>query len=256
MNVVILAGGRGTRLGEETDTKPKPMVEIGSMPIIVHIMRHYARFGYNEFTIALGYKGHVLKTYFANYGLYTTDMVVRTATGDSCYAHPPADDWTIHLIDTGQDTQTGGRLGRLRGHLRGKGTFMLTYGDGVANVDIGRLVDFHKSHGRVATVTAVRPPGRFGAMTLKDGRVDLFKEKPQAGEGWINGGFFVFEPRMMDYISGDDTMLEQEPLERLAADGELMAYRHEGFWHAMDTGRDRDALNDLWDSGCAPWCLE
>ncbi len=253
MKVVILAGGRGSRLSEETYTKPKPMVEIGGMPILVHIMNIYARAGFKEFLLALGYRGDIIKDYFINHHLRSRDVTVDLRTGAVAYASEPVQDWLVHLVDTGQETLTGGRLARLKAQLSG-GTFMLTYGDGVADLDVAKVLAFHRAHRRLATVTAVRPPGRFGAMELDGPSVRQFKEKPQVGEGWINGGFFVFEPGVFDYLAeGDATVLEQHPLERLAADGQLAAFRHEGFWHAMDTVRDRDVLNDLWTSGAAPW---
>jgi glucose-1-phosphate cytidylyltransferase len=253
MKAVILAGGLGTRLAEETVVKPKPMVEVGGLPMLVHIMRIYARYGFNDFVIALGYKGEVIKDYFLNYHLRTSDLAVSLSSGKADFAARVRDDWTVRMFDTGDDTMTGGRLHRLESVLRPEGTFTLTYGDGVCDVDIKELVAFHRSHGKLATVTAVRPPARFGAIVMKENQVVDFHEKPQSNEGWINGGFFVFEPGVFDYLSGDATILEREPLERLAADGQLMAYRHGGFWHCMDTVRDRDALNELWRSGNAPW---
>lgn len=253
MKTVILAGGRGSRLSEETQTKPKPMVEIGGVPILVHIMRIYAAAGHREFLLALGYRGEIIKDYFVNYHLRNSDMTVNLRTGETTYQNPVVPDWTVHLADTGAETMTGGRLKRLEAALSPHGTFMLTYGDGVADIDIGQLLEFHRAHGCIATVTAVRPPGRFGTMRLDGESVGSFKEKPQAGEGWINGGFFVFEPRVFEYLAGDDTVLEQEPLERLSRDGELMAYRHDRFWQPMDTVRDRDFLDDLWQQGAAPW---
>ena len=253
MKTVILAGGRGSRLSEETIARPKPMVEIGGAPILVHIMRIYAAAGEREFVLALGYRGDIIKDYFINFHIRRSDVTVKLRTGEMAFANQSTPDWTVEMIDTGAETLTGGRLKRLERHLRPHGTFMLTYGDGVADIDVRRLVEFHRGHGRLATVTAVRPPGRFGTMTLSGGRVDSFKEKPQAGEGWINGGFLVLEPKVFDYLSGDTTILEQEPLERLAADGQLMAFEHAGFWQPMDTARDRDLLNELWATGQAPW---
>jgi glucose-1-phosphate cytidylyltransferase len=253
VKAVILAGGLGTRLAEETTVRPKPMVEIGGLPILVHVMRIYARHGISDFVIALGYKGEIVKDYFLNYHLRTSDLDVHLPTGRVDYASRVVDDWTVRMVDTGDATLTGGRLHRLEQQLRPHGTFALTYGDGVANVDIQALVRFHQSHGKLATVTAVRPPARFGAIVMDGDQVIDFHEKPQSGEGWINGGFFVFEPGVFDYLHGDSTILEGTPLERLAAEGQLMAYRHEGFWHAMDTVRDRDALNELWRAGKAPW---
>lgn len=253
MKTVILAGGRGTRISEETAVKPKPMVEIGDVPILVHIMRRYGHYGFHDFVLALGYKGDVIKDYFLNYHLRNSDVTVHLRSGRTDFANASVEDWTVRLVDTGRDTLTGGRLLRVRSLLERDGTFMLTYGDGVADVDLAALVAFHHRHGRIATVTAVRPPGRFGVMTLDDGRVSSFSEKPQAGEGWINGGFFVFEPAVFSYLEDDSTVLEGAPLERLSADGQLMAYQHRGFWHPMDTVRDRDVLDELWRSGRAPW---
>jgi glucose-1-phosphate cytidylyltransferase len=253
MKTVILAGGRGTRLSEETGLRPKPMVEIGGTPILVHILRLYAYYGFKEFVIALGYRGDMIKEYFAHYQLRNSDITVDLNSGDISYATRKSEDWIVHLVETGQQTLTGGRLHRLESQLRDQGTFLLTYGDGIADLDLAALVAFHRAHGKLATVTAVRPPGRFGAMTLGGDAVTNFKEKPQTAEGWINGGFFVFEPGVFDYLSGDQTVLEQEPLERLSADGQLMAYRHDEFWYAMDTVRDRDVLNQLWSDGAAPW---
>lgn len=253
MNVVILAGGLGTRLSEETVVKPKPMVEIGGIPILLHIMRGYARYGHTEFTIALGYKGEVVKQFFLNYRLMGSDLSVQLKTGRVDYDETRLDDWTVHLVDTGSKSMTGGRIHRLESRLRPAGTFMATYGDGVADIDITALLKFHRQHGKLATITAVRPPARFGTMLFEGDRVVNFEEKPQTGEGWINGGFFVFEPGVFDYLHDDSTVLEREPLERLASDGQLMAFRHFGFWHPMDTIRDRDYLNEQWAAGDAPW---
>lgn len=250
---VILCGGLGTRLSEETQIKPKPMVEIGGRPIVWHIMKIYERHGFNDFTLALGYKGEVIKDYFLNYHARLSDLTVHLKTGQVDYSNPTAEDWRVSLIDTGASTLTGGRLLRLKSHLQSSGTFMLTYGDGVSDVNLGRLLDFHRSHGKIATVTAVRPSARFGGLRLDDGRVLDFKEKPQSGEGWINGGFFVFEPSVFEYLRDDATVLEQSPLETLARDGQLMAFQHPGYWQCMDTIRDRDALQAAWDSGRAPW---
>jgi glucose-1-phosphate cytidylyltransferase len=253
VKTVILCGGLGTRLSEETTIKPKPMVEIGGRPILWHIMKIYERHGFNDFMLALGYKGEMVKDYFLNYHARMSDLNVHLMSGRIDYSNPTAEDWRVSLIDTGAATMTGGRLLRLKNQLQSGGTFMLTYGDGVSDVDIGRLLEFHRSHGRLATVTAVRPPVRFGELGITDSRVTEFQEKPQAGEGWINGGFFVFEPRIFDFILDDSTLLEREPLERLARDGELMAYRHSDFWQCMDTVRDRQALEELWARGDAPW---
>ncbi len=253
MKVMILAGGLGTRLSEETIAKPKPMIEIGGKPMIWHIMNIYSSYGFNEFVIALGYKGEIVKEYFLNYNHHHSDLTIDLKTGKTDVKNGGHKDWKIHLIDTGANTMTGGRIARLRPEA-GKEAFMLTYGDGVANVDIKKLIQFHKSHGKTATVTAVRPIARFGGMVF-DGKnsVTKFKEKTQTAEGWINGGFFIFEPKIFDYLGKDDSILEREPLENLARDGELMAYKHEGFWQCMDTVRDRQMLEELWQSGKAPW---
>lgn len=252
MKVVVLAGGLGTRLSEETDIKPKPLVEIGGRPILWHILKHFSHYGFQEFVIALGYKGDSIKHYFADYlnhnGSLTVDMRKRTVVRHESHW----EDWKVHLMETGQETLTGGRLGQLSGMLR-DGTFMMTYGDGVADVDLTRLLKFHKSHGKLATVTAVRPPARFGAFDLAGDRVKKFREKPEVAEGWISGGFFVLEPGALDYLTGKDVYWEREPMERLARDGQLMAYRHESFWQCMDTARDRRHLESLWASGKAPW---
>lgn len=252
MKVVILAGGYGTRLQEETAVRPKPMVEIGGRPLLWHIMRIYAAYGHTEFFIALGYKGEVIKQYFLTYYLYHHSFRIDLATGRVQVYNGTPENWTVHLIDTGLETQTGGRLKRLAPFL-GRETFLMTYGDGVADVDLDALVAFHRRHGRLATVTAVRPPARFGGLTFDGDRVVRFVEKPSLGEGWINGGFFVLEPGVLDYIAGDATPFEGEPLERLAADGQLVAYRHQGFWQCMDTLRDVRLLESLWQSGEAPW---
>jgi glucose-1-phosphate cytidylyltransferase len=252
MKVVILAGGLGTRLGEETGTRPKPMVEIGGRPILWHIMRHYASQGFREFAIALGYKAEVIKSYFLNYHSLTGDLTIDLASGKVSVTHSDLDDWIVHLVDTGLHTNTGGRVLRLRRMLQDS-TFMLTYGDGVANVKLDELIRFHRSHGRLATVTAVRPPSRFGGIRLEGERVVAFAEKPQIGEGWINGGFMVLEPGVFDYLSDDSDSLEITLLERLARDGQLAARPHEDFWHCMDTPRDRQQLEELWEGGAAPW---
>lgn len=254
MKVVILAGGLGTRLSEETIVKPKPMVEIGSKPIIWHIMNMYSTFGFNEFIIALGYKGETIKEYFLNYYHHQSDLTIDLKTGNVSAKQNNFENWMVHLIDTGLDSMTGGRLLRLKSHLQNE-TFMLTYGDGVCNINIEELVEFHKSHGKIATVTAVRPSARFGGMCFDGDKVIEFKEKPQTGEGWINGGFFVFEPPIFDYLSADNTVLEGSPLENLAKNGQLVAFKHEGFWQCMDTLRDKLSLENLWSSGKAPWKL-
>jgi glucose-1-phosphate cytidylyltransferase len=251
MKVVILAGGRGTRLAEETATRPKPMVEIGGKPLLWHIMQIYASYGYNDFLVACGHKGEMIKEYFHNYFIHNTDYFIDMRDGTRQVIHTNGIDWRIGVIDTGMETMTGGRILRLRRWIAHE-TFMVTYGDGVSDVDIAALVAFHRRHGRLATVTAVRPPARFGALALDGDRVAEFSEKPQTGEGWINGGFFVFEPDVISYLRDDQTILEREPLERLAAEGQLMAYRHPGFWQPMDTLRDKELLEALWASG-APW---
>jgi glucose-1-phosphate cytidylyltransferase len=255
VKVVILAGGLGTRLAEETEVKPKPMVEIGGRPILDHIMRWYAHFNYREFIVALGYKGNLIKQYFLNNYSLNSDISITLNTGETRFHNQHLDDWTVHLIDTGLHTMTGGRLRRLRNWLDDD-IFMMTYGDGVSSININALVDFHCSHGKLATVTAVRPPARFGALIFNGDQVLRFSEKPQTGEGWINGGYFVLHRRVLDYIDGDATMWELSPLERLAADGELMAYKHEGFWQPMDTLREKQQLEHLWQSGEAPWRVE
>jgi glucose-1-phosphate cytidylyltransferase len=254
MKVGILAGGMGTRIAEETDIKPKPMVEVGGRPILWHIMQHYAHYGHDHFIVALGYKGQYIKQYMIDFGLAESDLTVCTGTGDVLRHGNRRPDWTVDLIDTGLNTMTGGRIKRLRRWL-GEETFMLTWGDGVSNVDLNELLKFHRSHRKLATVTAVRPPARFGHMVFEHDRVREFSEKPQASEGWINGAFFVLEPGVFDYIEGDQTAWEREPMERLARDGQLMAYRHAGFWQCMDTLRDKRLLEGLWDSGKAPWKL-
>lgn len=252
MKVLILAGGLGTRLSEETALKPKPMVEIGGRPMLWHIMQHYAAHGFREFVVALGYRAEVVRSYFLHYHYVGRNFSIRLADGTTRMHGGDAEDWLVHLVYTGADTQTGGRIRRLRDWV-GDAPFLMTYGDGVADVDVGRLVDFHRAHGRLATVTAVRPPARFGGLALEGDAVAHFEEKPQIGEGWINGGFFVLEPQVLDYIDGDATLWEREPLEHLAAEGQLRAFRHEGFWQPMDTLRDVRLLESLWASGAAPW---
>jgi len=253
MKVVILAGGLGTRLSEETVIKPKPMVEIGGKPVLWHIMNIYGFYGYKEFIIALGYKGEVIKNYFLNYYHHQKDLTVQLKSGKvTAINNNNFNDWIVHLVDTGLNSMTGGRLYRLRDRLKEK-TFMLSYGDGVSNVDINKVVTFHMKHGKIATVTAVRPAARFGEMKFDGEKVIEFKEKPQTREGWINGGFFVFEPEVFDYLHGEETVLEGDPLENLAKDGQLMAYKHEGFWQCMDTLRDKKLLENLWESGEALW---
>jgi glucose-1-phosphate cytidylyltransferase len=252
MKTVLLAGGKGTRLSEETLSRPKPMVEIGGKPILWHIMSLYAHHGFRDFVVACGYKGEQIKEYFLNFAVHNNDYRVNLSDGVRELLGTSAIDWRVAMVDTGLDTLTGGRLLRLRTWLQG-GTFMLTYGDGLSNVDLRRLVAFHRAHGKAATVTAVRPPARFGSLHIEGERVIRFSEKAQSEEGWINGGFFVLEPGVLSYLEGDQTTLEREPLERLAADGQLMAFRHEGFWQPMDTLRDKLHLESLWASGAAPW---
>jgi glucose-1-phosphate cytidylyltransferase len=253
MKVVILCGGLGTRLSEETHIRPKPMVEIGGRPILWHIMRSYDHHDLREFVLALGYKGEQIKDYFLNYHARQSDVTLQLRSGAVTFSNPTVEDWTIDLVDTGASTQTGGRLLRLREQLKSLGTFMLTYGDGVSNVDLRALLAFHRAHGRIATVTAVRPAARFGELQLDGKRVVSFAEKPQIGEGWVSGGFFVFEPAVFNYIDDDATMLERAPLENLARAGELMAFHHSGYWHPMDTVRDKTTLEALWAAGAAPW---
>jgi glucose-1-phosphate cytidylyltransferase len=252
MKAVILAGGMGTRLSEETEIKPKPMVQIGGRPILWHIMKHLSHFGVKEFVVALGYKGEMIKQYFADFSRINSDFTVQLRSGDVLRHRTCEEDWTVHLVDTGLSTMTGGRIRRLTDRL-GREPFLMTYGDGVANVDVGRLVDFHFNHGKYATVTAVRPPARYGALEISGDQITEFREKPQTGEGWINGGFFVLNPDVLRYIRDDGTHWEREPLERLANERQLMAHRHEGFWQSMDTLRDVKLLESLWSSGNPPW---
>jgi glucose-1-phosphate cytidylyltransferase len=252
VKVAILAGGLGSRLAEETEIKPKPMVEIGDEPILWHIMRHYAHFGHEDFVIALGYKGHVIKRYFVDRCSMAGDLAIDLGAGEITSSDHDLPEWRVALVETGQETQTGGRIKRLQSHLS-EDTFMLTWGDGVSDVDLDRLLEFHRAHGKLCTMTAARPPARFGHLEIEGDRIAEFSEKPQTGEGWINGAFFVCEPGVFDYIDGDTTQWEKEPLEQLAKDGQLMAYRHESFWQCMDTLRDKQLLEALWDSGAAPW---
>lgn len=253
MKAVILAGGRGTRLSEETGLRPKPMVEIGGRPILWHILQIYAAHGVTEFVLCLGYRGWQIKEYFLNYARLSSDLTVDLASGAVETLRPAAEPWKIHLIDTGEDTQTGGRLKRVGHLLRDDDAFCLTYGDGVGDVDITAAIAFHRAHGRAATVTAVVPPGRFGALERQGDQVSAFVEKPAGDGGTINGGFFVLSPAVLDRIEGDATVFEQAPLKSLARDGELRAFDHRGFWQPMDTARDRDHLQALWDGGAAPW---
>lgn len=252
MKVGILAGGKGSRLAEETSIKPKPMVEIGGKPIIWHIMMSYAAFGFNEFVIALGYKGDVLKKYMVDYASVSSNLRVDIGKGEVTVHDGFRPNWVVDLVDTGMETMTGGRIKRLAPYV-GNETFMLTWGDGVSDVNLRDLLHFHKSHGKLATLTAVRPPARYGHLIFEGDRIAEFSEKPQIGEGWINGAFFVLEPGVFDYIEGDDTQWEREPMERLAADGQLMAYKHTSFWQCMDTLREKHILETLWQSGRAPW---
>jgi len=253
MKAVILAGGLGSRLSEETVARPKPMVEIGGKPILWHILNIFSCYGVNEFIIALGYRAEVIKEYFLNFYAFTSNMTIDLASGGTTIHRGNAPRWKVHLVDTGLNTQTGGRIKRIESWLGDDDKFIATYGDGVADIDIRALLRFHESHGKLATVTTVRPPARFGQMIIDGQRVQEFSEKPQTGEGWINGGFFVLNRRALDYIDGDATLWEREPLERLTRDGELMAYHHEGFWQPMDTLREKRLLDDLWNSGQAPW---
>ena len=254
MKVAILAGGLGTRLSEETTVKPKPMVEIGGKPILWHIMNIYASYGFKEFVIALGYRGELIKDYFINYHYRSRNLTVQLRNGDISVHEGDGEDWIVHLLDTGADTNTGGRVKRLVDFI-GNEPFMLTYGDGVSNINIPKLIEFHQTQKKLATLTAVRPPARFGQMVLDDGKVTEFKEKPQIGEGWINGGFFVLQPEVVNYIEGDQTAWEFDSLEKIAADGQLAAYQHEDFWQSMDTLRDVNVLEKFWREGNAPWKL-
>ena len=252
MKVVILAGGLGTRLAEETEIKPKPMVEIGGQPILWHIMKHYAHHDFKEFFIALGYRGEIIKRFFLDYCSLSGSMTLDLTKGVVDTQDNDREDWVVHLKNTGQETNTGGRVKRLEPWLK-DGTFMVTYGDGVSDVDLSQLLEFHRAHGRIATVTAVRPPARFGGLVFSGDLVAEFTEKPQIGEGWINGGFMVIEPAVFDYMESDNSSLEADALENLAADKQLVAYRHEAFWQCMDTMREVRLLESLWRSGNPPW---
>lgn len=250
---VILAGGLGTRLSEETNVRPKPMIEIGGMPILWHILKGYSAHGINNFIICCGYKGYVVKEYFANYFLHMSDVTFHMAENRMEVHQNKAEPWTVTLVDTGEHSMTGGRLRRVREHVADEEAFCFTYGDGVSDVNISSLIDFHLEQGLLATVTATRPPGRFGALMISDNRVNRFEEKPIGDESWINGGFFVLSPAAIDRIDDDHTSWEREPLMSLAADGQLAAFKHEGFWQPMDTLRDNQILNKMWDEGRAPW---
>jgi glucose-1-phosphate cytidylyltransferase len=254
VKVVILAGGHGTRISEESAVRPKPMVEIGEMPILWHIMKIYAAHGHNEFVISAGYKSHVIKEYFATYHLRRSDVTFDLASNTITTRRDEAEPWRVTVIDSGDETMTGGRVRRVRDYVD-DATFCLTYGDCVADIDIGALVEFHREHGVLATVTAVQPPGRFGTLSLRHegSRIDEFVEKPRGDGGWVNGGFFVVEPGALDYVVDDSTVWEREPMERLARDGQLVAYRHGGFWQPMDTLRDKIVLEERWAQGDAPW---
>ena len=252
MKTVILAGGFGTRLAEETEVRPKPMVEIGERPILWHIMKYYSSFGFHEFVIALGYKGEIIKRFFMEQATFQGDLSIEMQTGRVTARHQLREDWVVHLVDTGLESSTGGRVARVRDYLEDE-TFMLTYGDGLANVDISGLLALHYKCGRTVTLTAVRPPARFGGLIMNGNSVAQFTEKPQIGEGWINGGFMVMEPKVLDYISSDQTNLEAQVLEQLAQENELAAYRHDDFWQCMDTLRDKRQLESLWQEGSAPW---
>jgi glucose-1-phosphate cytidylyltransferase len=252
MKVGILAGGLGSRLSEETQLKPKPMVEIGTQPILWHIMKHYAHYGFNEFVIALGYKGYVVKQYFADYVMHNSSVTVKLKTGAITLHNNDVPDWTVHLIETGQETQTGGRIKRIMPYM-GSETFMLTWGDGVSTINLRELLAFHKAHGKLATLSAVLPAARFGHLKFEGDLVRQFVEKPKTAEGFVNGAFFVLEPQVYDYIDGDHSSFELETLVRLAAEDQLMAFRHDGYWQCMDTARDRRLLEELWESGGAPW---
>ena len=253
MKVVILAGGLGTRISEETHLKPKPMIEIGGKPILWHLMKIYSSHGINDFIICCGFKGYVIKEYFANYFLHMSDVTFDMSNNKMKVHQQNAEPWTVTLVDTGEETQTGGRLKRVASYLKDEKAFCFTYGDGLANVDITKLIKFHESHGKLATVTAVQPPGRYGALNRDNDLVTGFVEKPKGDGGWINGGFFVLSPKCIDYIDSDDTAWEQKPLKDIAIKGELIAYEHKDFWQPMDTLREKNLLEELWESGKAPW---
>lgn len=252
MKAVILAGGMGTRISEETNVRPKPMVEIGGRPVLWHIMKSYSAHGVNDFIICLGYKGYMIKEYFANYFLHMSDVTFDMASNRMDVHQKNAEPWRVTLVDTGEDTMTGGRIKRVGRYLDGS-DFCMTYGDGVSDVNLGKLIEFHRVQGRLATVTAIQPPGRFGALDMQDNLITSFQEKPQGDGSWINGGYFVLSPKVLDYIEGDDTIWERAPMERLARERQLAAYKHPGFWQCMDTLRDRNLLETHWQSGRAPW---
>ena len=252
MLVVILAGGLGSRISEESHLRPKPMIEIGGKPILWHIMKIYSHYGINDFVICLGYKGYIIKEYFANYFLHMSDVTFDMSSNQMHVHHKSAEPWKVTLVNTGESSMTGGRLRRVREYLDDE-DFCFTYGDGVADIDIGKLVEFHRAHGKLATVTAIQPPGRYGALAMYGDAVLGFQEKPKGDGGWINGGFFVLSPKVLDYIDSDGTSWEQEPLLTLAEQGQLLAYKHHGFWQAMDTLREKNLLEDLWQSKTAPW---
>lgn len=252
MKIIILAGGLGTRLAEETEIKPKPMVEIGGRPILWHVMKIYASQGFNDFFIALGYKGEAIKKFFVDYYTLNGSMSINLATGETEIHERESEDWKVHLIETGLNSMTGGRVKRFEPFVKNE-TFMVTYGDGVGNVNIKELLEFHRSHGKLATVTAVHPPARFGELLINEDATANFSEKPQTGEGWINGGFLVFESKVFDYLQGDESVMEKDALETLANEGQLVAYKHRGFWQCMDTLRDKNMLESLWQKGNAPW---
>jgi glucose-1-phosphate cytidylyltransferase len=252
VKAVILAGGMGTRISEETNIRPKPMVEIGGRPVLWHIMKTYSAHGVNDFIICLGYKGYMIKEYFANYFLHMSDVTFDMASNRMDVHQKNAEPWRVTLVDTGEETMTGGRIKRVGRYLDGS-DFCMTYGDGVSDVNLGKLIEFHRAQGRLATVTAIQPPGRFGALDMQDNLITSFQEKPQGDGSWINGGYFVLSPKVLDYIEGDDTIWERAPMERLARERQLAAYKHPGFWQCMDTLRDRNLLETHWQSGRAPW---
>ena len=255
MKAVILAGGFGTRIGEDTEHKPKPMIEIGGIPILVHIMKYYSSFGVKDFIICCGYKGYVIKEYFANYMLHRSDFTIDMACDELTVHHKNFDDWKVTLVDTGDSSQTGGRLKRVEEYVKDEDFFHFTYGDGLSDVDLSKLTDFHVKHGKSATVTSVRPPGRFGALVTEGDLVTSFEEKPMGDGGRINGGYFILEPKVIKYIEADITIWEQQPLMKLASTGQLMAFTHDGFWQPMDTLRDKNLLIEYWESGQAPWAI-